>query len=1409
MEHKGTIIRIFISSPGDVAPEKTAIHRQITEINRSRLCRENHIVFQADDWVNLIGNFDERIQYQINEMVGGYDIYIGILWMRYGTPTGAINPDTNQEYGSGTEEEFWEAERQLKKDPASIKRFMFFKKPLADIPEERKTDIAKIEAFKQSCGEHFRNSFTDTQEFEGRIARLLNDQAHEISKHKRIAVKNESIKDAVVADTSLIEEANGELPTFYIAREVVPLSQINNSFFYNPDSENTFINILSEQKRMVLLGAAGQGKSEELKALARNLHRTEQPYIPIFKKLKHYKGELFEDYLPKGWQFLQERSCLFILDGLDEVPSNILTATITNILEFTEKYKSASFIISCRSNFYDLPTDIKPGTLKEFSVFYLADLKLQQINAIAEKKFGDRNSFSDALVARGLQELATRPFFMQELIKIYDKRGQIPDRVGLFEHILETRLNLDNEHFVNARVISNEKTLILGQLEKMASVMELMGVTTISGNDLDEIFREEGGFNLLKYGTAVTIKEGTKATFQFEHNNIQEYLAAKALTKLTQEQVLTIIKNEDLERVKPNWINTLAFFISIVHEPKPYIDWLTANDPEVLIRFEYDRLDESLRNSIFKGLFNHYSLHGFALMSKYFTYEDLAKFGESVDVKDFLIHKIESFDNNTTTLLNALRVLSYFEINIINKKRIQQRLEPVLFDNEHKEEVIAEAIRLYGKTNLDHQKVSALFERYHISDNDEVRKALYILIERNECSDEYIDYLIEGAKRGGSYSTDTWDFSEPFELASALKKVKSYDAAWKVISFLTKNNSSTDFAFYFWEDVLSRAIEIAVKTFKEGDQAIFENLFDVLIDATSEYYLSRIIVFFKKTGTRIKALVKIIKSPAEPAEKARLYSIIFSEELIGPLIDVLKQKEISFEEIEGFYKLIIISYEMDEIHLPEYLQLIPEMILNATGQTIKSYENVEYDGRDEHILNLKLLALLFDADGLSKNIYTIFDEIGKDELVIGDMKNVHFIYDIDLTRKIRQHCIAIIRRSIRGRSKVSRDQFKNVFSNKRKQIYFQLWEIFGLLSRWGFPVINDFQKKWLTEASINLLEGVDVASRITQKDGDTYTTSTLLNIIWDLYKKELVQLPESVLLEYTEYLDVSNNNSKTIPQILCEKLGLQKLSTRVLQNIRKGVKVPGVYLDNALFLIEHKIRPDFEQAMETILDGEIYNNSEKMQVLKLYHKVTGDDSYLLDLAEDKGRYEIRWQLLDLVVKRGRNRDALLRVLERILMNGPEEMDKVKACQYLVPLGSISAMTFVLQKLMEPEYDIGCFLELSKNISRVTNRLMLNPLFDLKVAMLSGLFSMVDNQFFANIDNAIIEIALQGHDTYEEVTNLIKAFEEKELSEYILQCFRDLARAVETQYLIKFSKHGSLTSALALLNDFRRENNINN
>jgi hypothetical protein len=90
-------IRLFLSSPGDVEPERAKVHAVAEQVNRM-LGNSLGIILDVIDWKTHIVPDMGRPQEVINQQVGDYDIFIGILWKRFGTPTGKAE--------SGTEEEF-------------------------------------------------------------------------------------------------------------------------------------------------------------------------------------------------------------------------------------------------------------------------------------------------------------------------------------------------------------------------------------------------------------------------------------------------------------------------------------------------------------------------------------------------------------------------------------------------------------------------------------------------------------------------------------------------------------------------------------------------------------------------------------------------------------------------------------------------------------------------------------------------------------------------------------------------------------------------------------------------------------------------------------------------------------------------------------------------------------------------------------------------------------------------------------------------------------------------------------------------------------------------------------------------------------------------------------------------------
>ncbi len=110
-------IRIFISSPGDVADERDRARGVIQQLRRTFAGR---LELEALLWEQLPLSADASFQDGIDLVLSsqGIDIAVFILWSRLGSPTGPLRlaPDGRQ-YRSGTEREWelmWQAREQTR-----------------------------------------------------------------------------------------------------------------------------------------------------------------------------------------------------------------------------------------------------------------------------------------------------------------------------------------------------------------------------------------------------------------------------------------------------------------------------------------------------------------------------------------------------------------------------------------------------------------------------------------------------------------------------------------------------------------------------------------------------------------------------------------------------------------------------------------------------------------------------------------------------------------------------------------------------------------------------------------------------------------------------------------------------------------------------------------------------------------------------------------------------------------------------------------------------------------------------------------------------------------------------------------------------------------------------------------------
>ncbi|PYQ30395.1 MAG: hypothetical protein DMF56_06170 [Acidobacteria bacterium] len=100
MELEYRKIRVFVASPSDVTAERESLATVINELNSTvtALVPQTRAVIELVRWETHARPAAGRPQAIITEQIGPYDIFIGIMWKRFGTATGRAL--------SGTEEEF-------------------------------------------------------------------------------------------------------------------------------------------------------------------------------------------------------------------------------------------------------------------------------------------------------------------------------------------------------------------------------------------------------------------------------------------------------------------------------------------------------------------------------------------------------------------------------------------------------------------------------------------------------------------------------------------------------------------------------------------------------------------------------------------------------------------------------------------------------------------------------------------------------------------------------------------------------------------------------------------------------------------------------------------------------------------------------------------------------------------------------------------------------------------------------------------------------------------------------------------------------------------------------------------------------------------------------------------------------
>lgn len=399
---------------------------------------------------------------------------------------------------------------------------------------------------------------------------------------------------------------------------------INRSIYTENDKSQSSVECLLNDKRIVLLGDPGSGKTYEsinvLKQICTN--NMFESYIPIYIKLmeygivygsisdfiksqlRPYYGELTDRQLT---QELSTDKFIIILDGVDE----ILDAGAR--IKF---FADINQMINTTSAYYYITSRINPyhNNIKNVIEYRIKDLTQEQILNELHKN-GITASYS-----RQYYELFANPLFLQIGINVLKNiSGKLYNKSQLFSaYIEEVCYKRDLTKSLPEGVFKNYHNILMsiGQLafdtfEKpclsVAEFDEFFGAKdkSFTTNNICDVFR----IDIFKVGNIVS----------FSHKQFKEFFAAYYLIKKYDVQ-----KNGDiyLELIKSDrWQEVMVFaagLITDIDNQNVFLDMMLINNLKTYIQCvkhkndlsaTYEKLsNEDYTNKYLETIYNSYTL---------------------------------------------------------------------------------------------------------------------------------------------------------------------------------------------------------------------------------------------------------------------------------------------------------------------------------------------------------------------------------------------------------------------------------------------------------------------------------------------------------------------------------------------------------------------------------------------------------------------------------------------------------------------------------------------------------------------------------------------------------------------------------------------------------------------------------
>lgn len=586
------LLKIFIASPGDVKLEREKAREEI--LGLQPVAQKLGYMLEAVGWETHATPGMGRSQELLNKLVRECDLFIGVLWRKFGSPTG--------EAESGTLEEFNLArERHAKERAPEI--MLYFREVHPDFLSDPGPQLQKVLEFKQQI-EDGRLALYQNYRDPEHLAHLLRQHLTEYLAKlvPTISDSPDASSARAVSDAPPLSAFTEHLEYCRIALQKTarPLHlrtlNIPPLFLEEVDAERPrnmkVSNAVKIFPRLLILGEPGAGKTTSLKKLAADyavwrgdgkvpgLNEPEDFNLPIYVDLSAYPTLSGGDAKHGLWRLitasvrgvhdvdvrkrLAAGGCLLLFDGLNEVGESYdeVVHQIRHLVN--HEAPQNRFVVTCRPGVY------RDELRHEFAAFQLERLSSFNASKVLEIEIGEPKAQA---AWKGLDEytrdLCRNPLMLTLLADELRASATPPqNRAQLFDRFVDRYLS-EWARVKGAGAVRVEKEILsalawrLGTNRTLLSADEAAAAMSARLSELQNKKDVSADLNVaslnrefLEHGL---LRESAGQT-GFFHQAVQEYFFAREVA--LHQSVEYVLKHVS----DPEWTEILVFVCGLIED---------------------------------------------------------------------------------------------------------------------------------------------------------------------------------------------------------------------------------------------------------------------------------------------------------------------------------------------------------------------------------------------------------------------------------------------------------------------------------------------------------------------------------------------------------------------------------------------------------------------------------------------------------------------------------------------------------------------------------------------------------------------------------------------------------------------------------------------------------------------------